>query len=76
MFLPANKEHVTPGKGELTPKDTADGEVPTEAGEALQRLELIASYLLPLKLTDERYPVEEHARVAADVIRRQTRDQR
>jgi len=45
------------------------GDTPTEAGEALQRLELIASYLLPLKLTDERYPVEEHARLASEIIR-------
>jgi hypothetical protein len=37
--------------------------------DAERRLELIASYLVPLKLTDERYPVEEHARVAAETIR-------
>jgi hypothetical protein len=41
----------------------------TEDNDAGQRLELIASYLLPLKLTDERYPVEEHARVASEIIR-------
>jgi hypothetical protein len=40
-----------------------------EDNDAGQRLELIASYLLPLKLTDERYPVEEHARVASEIIR-------
>jgi hypothetical protein len=55
--------------GLYSPKDTADGEAPTDAQEALQRLELIASYLLPLKLTDERYPVEEHARLASEIIR-------
>jgi hypothetical protein len=46
-----------------------------EAGDgagdtALRRqLDLIAGYLLPLKLAGEHYPVEEHARIAADVIR-------
>jgi hypothetical protein len=39
------------------------------AQEAHRRLELIVGYLIPLKLTDERYPVEEHARLAADIIR-------
>ena len=43
-----------------------DGEGSEDFG---RRLELIASYLAPLKLTDERYPVEEHARVAAEIIR-------
>jgi len=37
--------------------------------DAARRLELIASYLLPLGLTDERYPVEEHARVASEILR-------
>jgi len=55
--------------GLYSPKDTADGDAPTDAQDALQRLELIASYLLPLKLTDERYPVEEHARLASEIIR-------
>jgi hypothetical protein len=39
--------------------------------DADRRLELVASYLLPLNLTDERYPVEEHARIAAEIIRTQ-----
>ena len=39
---------------------------PEEAG---RRLDLIAGYLFPLGLTDEAYPVEEHARVAAEIIR-------
>jgi len=55
--------------GLYSPKDNADGDAPTDAQEALGRLELIASYLLPLKLTDERYPVEEHARLASETIR-------
>lgn len=42
-----------------------------DARQLSQRLALIADYLLPLKLTDERYPVEEHVRVAAEIIRRQ-----
>ena len=48
-------------------------EADTDAYEAVRRLELIASYLIPLKLTDERYPVEEHARLASDVIRQHQR---
>ena len=48
---------------------TAAQEADSDAQEALRRLELIAGYLIPLKLTDERYPVEEHARIAADIIR-------
>jgi hypothetical protein len=39
--------------------------------DAARRLELVAAYLLPLNLTDERYPVEEHARIAAETIRTQ-----
>jgi hypothetical protein len=39
-------------------------------GPALRRqLDLIAAYLVPLKLADAAYPVEEHARVAAEIIR-------
>ncbi len=42
-----------------------------EADASIRRqIELIAAYLLPLKLTDSEYPIEEHARIAADVIRR------
>jgi hypothetical protein len=40
-----------------------------DGGESSRQLELVASYLIPLGLTDERYPVEEHARIAAQVIR-------
>jgi len=50
--------------------DGAAGETTdTDAQETVRRLELIAGYLIPLKLTDERYPVEEHARLASDIIR-------
>jgi hypothetical protein len=38
--------------------------------DAARRLELVAAYLLPLNLTDERYPVEEHARIAAELLRK------
>ena len=55
--------------GLYTPKDSPDDAAPSDAQEALQRLELIASYLLPLHLTDDRYPVEEHARIASEIIR-------
>ncbi len=47
--------------------DAGGGE---DAAELRRQVELIASYLLPLKLADEQYPVEEHARVAAELIRR------
>lgn len=33
------------------------------------QLELIAQHLLPLGLADEDYPIEEHARIAAELIR-------
>ena len=56
--------------GLYSAKEPPDGDAPDDAQEALRRLELIASYLLPLKLTDERYPVEEHARLAGETIRR------
>jgi len=38
-------------------------------GEAAKVIELIEGYLLPLELTDSDYPIQEHARVAADIIR-------
>lgn len=37
--------------------------------DAAGRLQLVANHLLPLQLVDGAYPLEEHARVAADVIR-------
>ncbi len=50
----------------------AGGDSEADGGddEAARQLELIAGYLLPLELTDEGYPVEEHARIAAEIIRR------
>ena len=46
---------------------THGGEDATLQGK---QLELIAAYLLPLELADASYPVEEHARIAADLIRK------
>ncbi|MCK6470867.1 MAG: hypothetical protein L6R28_03895 [Planctomycetes bacterium] len=34
-----------------------------------RQLDLMAAYLVPLKLADPTYPVEEHARIAAEIIR-------
>jgi len=43
------------------PKESTDG----DAGS----LSLIRQHLLPLNLIDRTYPIEEHARVAAEIIR-------
>ena len=40
-----------------------------EATAIKRQMELVTGYLLPLKVADEQYPVEEHARVAAELIR-------
>ncbi|MBE7465425.1 MAG: hypothetical protein HS116_18260 [Planctomycetes bacterium] len=40
-----------------------------EAPVLRRQLDLLSAYLLPLKLADPAYPVEEHARIAAEVIR-------
>ncbi len=45
-----------------------DGE---DAGDLRRKIELIEGYILPLNLTDERYPIEEHVRVAAEIVREQ-----
>ena len=37
--------------------------------DAARVLEMIAGYLLPLHLAEPTYPVQEHARIAAEVIR-------
>lgn len=41
-----------------------------ELGDMRRQLELIAAHLVPLGLTDASYPLEEHARLAADIVRR------
>ncbi|GMV83878.1 MAG: hypothetical protein AMXMBFR7_50620 [Planctomycetota bacterium] len=40
-----------------------------EAPALRRQLDLLCAYLIPLKLADPAYPVEEHARIAAEVIR-------
>jgi len=50
------------------PVPAADGD--DDASALRRRLDLIAAYLLPLNLAAQSYPVEEHARVAAQTIRR------
>lgn len=40
-----------------------------EAPDLRRKVDLLSAYLLPLKLADPAYPVEEHARIAAEVIR-------
>jgi hypothetical protein len=46
---------------------------PSDNGDAYalrRQLDLIAGHLLPLRLADAEHPIEEHARLAADVVRR------
>jgi hypothetical protein len=47
--------------------DTTDDD--SDTAILRKQLELIAAYLVPLKLADASYPVEEHARLAAEMIR-------
>lgn len=50
----------------------AKDEAPSDEGdESAGRLRVIEGYLLPLKLVETTYPIEEHARVAAEIIRRE-----
>lgn len=58
--------------GLYSPKGPGEDDAQPDAAEALRRLDLIAAYLLPLELTDARYPVEEHARLASEIIRTQS----
>jgi len=54
----------------LYPADeSGEGGLPEDEDDARRRLEVIASYLLPLKLAGGKYPVEEHARVASEILR-------
>lgn len=48
--------------------DSSIAEADGKAAIAQQRLELVGSYLLPLQLASDGYPVEEHARLAANRI--------
>lgn len=45
------------------------GDDDSDTAISRKQLELIAAYLVPLKLADASYPVEEHARLAAETIR-------
>lgn len=58
------------GSGDA-PGDEAEG----GGSEDARRLALIEQYLLPLGLTDERYPIEEHARIAAEKLRQRVQPQ-
>jgi hypothetical protein len=52
--------------------DTRQAEAPNDEADAAvmrRQLDLIAAYLVPLKLADPSYPVEEHARLAAEALR-------
>ena len=50
-------------------RQAAPGEDDSDTSVLRKQLELIASYLVPLKLAEPSYPVEEHARLAAETIR-------
>lgn len=41
-----------------------------DVAEMRRQLELIAAYLLPLDLAEAQYPIEEHVRLAAEILRR------
>ena len=45
------------------------GEDDSDVPAMRRQLDLIGAYLVPLKLADPTYPVEEHARVAAEIVR-------
>ncbi len=50
-------------------KEEAEANEAEDGATLRSRLDLIASYLTPLALTEAAYPIEEHARLAADFIR-------
>jgi len=49
--------------------DSSSYQGDADAETIRNQLELIAGYLLPLNLIGSQYPIEEHARVAAETIR-------
>ena len=55
--------------GLYAPKASGSDEPAGEGDDSARRLALIDQYLRPLELTDDRYPTEEHARVAAELLR-------
>ena len=46
------------------------GSVVAVGGDGLGELDVVASHLLPLALASNEYPISEHARIAAGVIRK------
>jgi len=46
-----------------------------DSRELLERIKIIERYILPLRLIDVEYPIEEHVRVAAEIIREWNRCQ-
>jgi hypothetical protein len=54
----------------LYPVEPDGGNVESVSNDAAKRLSVIEGYLLPLCIVSEKYPIEEHARVAADFIRK------
>ena len=52
--------HINIGAGESSGDDVSG---------SLEELRLVRAYLLPLRLIDPSYPVSEHARVAAELLR-------
>jgi hypothetical protein len=52
-------------------RDDLESEGVEDATALRRQLDLIAAYLLPLNLASDHYPVEEHARLAADILRKQ-----
>lgn len=54
--------------GPSAPEDPTES--PSEDSDVYRRqLDIIAGYLLPIGLATEEYPLEEHARLAAELIR-------
>jgi hypothetical protein len=53
-----------------SPKDNPQHPDAEDTSSMRQQLDLIAGHLLPLGLADASYPLEEHARLAAEHIRR------
>lgn len=45
-------------------------EITKSYSEVKRQLSLIEEYILPLKLIEDTYPIEEHVRVAAGIVRK------
>ena len=55
----------------LYTSNNTDNSASNATSEAEKKLTLISEYILPLNLTEEAYPIEEHVRIAAEKIRQQ-----